>query len=155
MATQAMTALATVTLTGSDSEVVFASIPQDYRDLRLVFVAAGSGDENLTPKINGSASNFNWVQITSAPNSGSGTNNSIGRVSTSQTLGMLEFLDYSATDKHKTFFVRTNVTGSEVRQLAARWAQTTAITTVSVSIRTGHSFNSGGHFALYGIKGVV
>jgi hypothetical protein len=152
MPTPTYVALATVTLTGSDSEVVFASIPQDYRDLRLVFVAAGSGDENLTPKINGSSSNFSWVQMTSAPGSGSGTNNSIGRVSTSQTLGVLEFLDYSATDKNKTFFVRTNVTGSEVRQLAACWAQTTAITTVSVSIRTGHSFNSGGYFALYGIE---
>ena len=155
MAVEAMTALATVNLSGSDSEILFQNIPQDYKDLILVFVAVGSGDENLTPKINNSSSDFSWVQITTGGGNGSGTNNSIGRVSTSQTFGMLEFFDYSATDKKKNFLVTTNVTGSERRILGASWGQTTAINSIGLSIRLGYSFNIGGYFSLWGVKGVA
>lgn len=151
MPTATYIALANLTLTGTDAEVTFANIPNTYRDLVIIFQGTGAGDENLTPKINTSSSDFSWVQMTSAPGSSSGANNSIGRVSTDLTMGILQFFDYSATDKHKTFLVRTNVTGSEARQLAARWAQTTAIDSISLAIRTGHNWNSGSTFALYGI----
>jgi len=147
------TQINSVTLAASSASVTFSGIPQNYRDLVLVFVGTSSSDENLTPTINGSSSDFSWVQMTSAPTSNSGTNNSIGRVAgSSQTFGTLQFMDYSATDKHKTFLVRTNVTGTEVRQLAARWAQTTAITSIGLAIRTGFTWNSGSTFTLYGIE---
>ena len=152
MPTPTYVALATVTLAGTDSEIVFSSITATYRDLVIVSNCVGAGDENLTPKINGSSSNFSWVQMTSAPGSSSGSNNSIGRVSTSRNFLMLQFFDYSATDKHKTFLVRTEVSGSEARQLAARWAQTTAINEISLGIRLGYNFAIGSTFSLYGIE---
>lgn len=155
MAVAAMTALATVTLSSSDTEVLFQNIPQDYRDLMLIYVASGSGDENMTPKFNGSAADFSWVQMTTGGSGNAGTNNSIGRVANASSLGKLEIFDYSATDKHKAFTVTTNVTGSERRVLAARWAQTTAISSLSVSIRTGYSFDTGGYFSLWGIEGII
>lgn len=150
MALQSMTALASVTLQATSTSVTFSGIPSHYRDLVIVFVAVGTGDENLTPIINGSSSDFVWVQMTSAPITSIGTNNSIGRVATSQTMGMLQFFDYSQTNKHKTFLVETNVTGSERRQLIARWSQSTAINTIGLSIRTGLSFTTGSTFSLYG-----
>lgn len=147
------TALSTVTLTSTDAEVLFENIPNTYRDLILTFVATGAADENLTPKINGSSADFSWIQITSGPSSGTGTNNSIGRVGgSSQTMGFLQFFDYAETDKHKSFMVRTNVAGTESRELIARWAQTTAINSISLGIRLGSSFQIGSTFSLYGIK---
>lgn len=150
MALQSMTAIANITLQSASTLVSFSGIPSNYRDLVIVFVGIGTGDENLTPIINGSSSDFSWVQMTSGPAGSTGTNNSIGRVATSQTLGVLQFFDYSQTNKHKSFFVETNVTGSERRQLAARWAQTAAINTIGLSIRTGLSFTAGSTFSLYG-----
>jgi len=151
MALQSTTALATVTLQQSTSTVTFSGIPNTYRDLIIVFVATGSGDENLTPIFNGSSSDFSWVQMTTGPAGNSGTNNSIGRIAGSnQTFGMMEIFDYAQTNKQKTFLVTTNVTGSERRQLAARWAQTTAINSISLAIRTGYIWSSGSTFALFG-----
>ena len=145
-------ALGTVTLTGSDAEIEFASIPQTYRDLVLIGNSVGaSNGENLTPKINGSSSDFTWVQMTSGLVSNTGTNNSIGSMGTGNTFIRLDLFDYSATDKHKTFITQTRTT-ADLRVLAARWAQTTAITSVSVSIRLGYTFSSGGTFSLYGIE---
>jgi len=148
--TTAWVPLAEITLTSTDSEVVFGSIPNTYRDLVLVANCVGAADENMTPKFNGSSSDFSWVQMTTGPASSSGTNNSIGRISTSRNYVMLQIFDYAQTDKHKTFLVRTEVSGSEARQLAARWAQTTAINQVSLGIRLGANFAVGSTFALYG-----
>lgn len=150
MALQSMTAIANITLQQASTSVTFSGIPSNYRDLIIVFVGVGTGDENLTPIINGSSVDFVWVQMTSAPGTSTGTNNSIGRVATSQTMGMLQFFDYSQTNKHKTFLVETNVTGSERRQLLARWSQSAAINTLGLSIRTGLSFTAGSTFSLYG-----
>ena len=154
MPTPTYTPLATYTVTGSsDAQVVFSSIPTTYRDLIIVFNGTASGDENLTPTFNGSGVDFTWVQMTTGPGSNAGTNNSIGRVAGgSRTIGMLQIFDYAQTDKHKTFFVQTNVTGTERRQLVARWAQTTAINSVGLAIRTGITWSVGSTFALYGIE---
>lgn len=149
--TPTYTLLNQITLTAASSSVTFSNIPQNFGDLVLSWEAVGSIDENLTPTLNGSSSDFSWVQMTSGPSSGTGTNNSIGRVSTSRNIGKLEFFDYSALDKHKTFLVRTQVSGSEVRQLAARWAQNTAISSIGLGIRTGGSFAIGSTFSLYGV----
>jgi hypothetical protein len=120
--------------------------------LILVANCVGAADENMTPKFNGSSSDFSWVQMTTGPASSSGTNNSIGRISTSRNYVMLQIFDYAQTDKHKTFLVRTEVSGSEARQLAARWAQTTAINQVSLGIRLGANFQIGSTFSLYGVN---
>ena len=151
MPTSTYVSLGTITLSSTDSEIVFSSIPATYRDLILVANCVGAADENMTPKFNNSSSDFSWVQMTSAPGSSSAANNSIGRISTSRNYVMLQIFDYAQTDKHKTFLVRTEVSGSEVRQLAARWAQTTAINEVSLGIRLGANFAIGSTFSLYGI----
>lgn len=149
-------ALANVTLSSNDSQVVFANIPSIYKDLMIVWQGYGTGDENLTPILNGSSSSFSWVQMTangSTLSSNAGTNNSIGRVGTVNTAGFLHFIDYSATNKNKFFFVRTDLPSSDMRVLAAKWASTAAINSIALSIRTGHSFTTGSIFTLYGIEG--
>ena len=143
--------LATVTLTGNDSQILFSSIPNTYRDLVIVFDVSATSGENLTPTLNGSGSNFSWVQLSYGDSSGAGTNNSIGAIYPGGTIGRLEFLDYAQTNKHKTFFVTTSGNTGDNRLLASRWASTNAINSIGLSIRLGHSWTMGSVFSLYGV----
>jgi hypothetical protein len=70
--------------------------------------------------------------------------------STTISTGLINFMDYSATDKHKTVLYRGNLTAGRVSAGAVRWPNTNAITSLVVSVATGN-FNSGSTFALYGI----
>jgi hypothetical protein len=60
------------------------------------------------------------------------------------------FMDTSATDKHKTVLTRFNDAGNEVAAAAFRWADTNAVTSITIGQDSG-SFNIGSTFALYGI----
>jgi hypothetical protein len=151
MPTNTYIPLATVTLTGNDSQILFSSIPSTYRDLVIVFDASSTGGENLTPTLNGSGSDFAWVQLSYGDISGSGTNNSIGAIYTGRTMGHMEFLDYAQTDKHKVFYTTTAGNTGDVRVLVSRWAQTTPINSIGLSIRLGHSWTTGSVFSLYGV----
>ena len=76
----------------------------------------------------------------------------IGVSSTSGQWGnaVLQIMDYSATDKHKTALARNNVAGIGVEASATRWANTAAITSVQVYVDTG-SFAIGTTLSLYAI----
>ena len=146
--------LATTTLTGSATSVTFSNIPQSYRDLVLVINGKGSIDENATYTLNGSTTGFNWVRMAgdgSTTVSDSNTNNTIGRVGTGDTTIIAQFIDYSATDKHKHFIINNNYPGAEVRAIAARWASTSAITSIAMGIRLSGSYLTGTTMSLYGI----
>ena len=151
MPTNTYVPLATVTLTGNDSQILFSSIPNTYRDLVIVFDASSTGGENMTPTLNGSSSDFSWVQMSYGNSSGTGTNNSIGAIYTGGTVGRLEFLDYAQTNKHKTFFVTTSGNTGDNRLLACRWGTTIAINSIGLSIRLGYSWTTGSVFSLYGV----
>lgn len=155
MATPTYTALGTVTLSSSAASVTFSSIPQNYRDLVLVINGKGSIDENPTYTINGSTTGFSWVRMSgngSTTVSDSNTNNTIGRMGTAETLIIAQFLDYSATDKHKTFLIRNNYPAGDIRGIAARWASTSGITSIAMGIRLSGSYLTGTTFSLYGIE---
>lgn len=153
MPTQTYIPLANYTLTSNDSFVLFSNIPNTYKDLVIAFEGQGSIDENLVFTINGSTSGFSWVQMTSAPTTGYGTNTSIGRVSTSRTTSSIQFSDYAMTSKSKTFFVTTEVLASEIRFLTGLWSNSQAINSIGLGIRTGGSFLTGSQFRLFGIHG--
>ena len=61
-----------------------------------------------------------------------------------------QFMDYSATDKHKTILTRTAVGLDFVEMNANRWGNTAAITSIQF-IANDQNFNAGSTFALYGI----
>lgn len=151
--TAAWVPLATTTLSSSATSVTFSSIPQGYRDLIVVINGKGSIDENPTYTINGSTANFNWVRMSgngSTTVSDSNTNNTIGRMGTGETSIIAQFFDYSATDKHKTFLIRNDYTAGDLRGIAARWASTAAINSLSFGIRLSGSYLTGTTFSLYG-----
>jgi hypothetical protein len=62
----------------------------------------------------------------------------------------MNIMDYSATDKHKTYIFRDNIASSLVVAQVGRWANTTAISTVAL-ISSSSTFVVGTTVALYGI----
>jgi len=163
MPTSTYIPLANITLGSSATSVTFSSISQSYRDLVLVAAAkitAGTG--NLTLRFNSdSGTNYTGISLEgtgTAAQSGFFSSTQIyinvnnGSIYTASGIDIINIMDYSTTDKHKTVLARGNGLGSgnSVGGNAARWANTSAITTIQV-LAGGATFASGSTFALYGI----
>jgi len=163
MPTATYIALANITLTSSQATVVFSNIPTTYRDLILVGDITPDGNIGYYLRVNGdTGSNYSAVVMsgnsfnTTASTTQSGTFAQVGiyYVSNANRQNIIShFMDYSATDKHKTILTRTGHP-NEVVATAARWASTTAINSITLSGQQNfstNSFASGSTFALYGI----
>jgi len=160
MATPTYELIETTTLTSSASSVSFSSITQDYRDLVLVIDGDASADPGqVYIKINNdSGSNYNVVRMFGTGSSaGSSSQSSVSFgidtglfFSSGQANGIIQFLDYSATDKHKSLLTRTN-TPSQTRATAGRWANTAAITQIEITTTSTPTYAAGTIFSLYGI----
>ena len=155
MPTPTYTALATKTLTGTAASVTFSSIPATYRDLILVANGAGSTQENVTLTFNGdtTAANYSYVTMRgdgSAATSASGTGALVNTYTTGRFIAIIQIMDYSATDKHKTRLSRDDIASFHSRAWASRWANTAAVTSMVYSA-IGGTFSSGSTFSLYGI----
>jgi hypothetical protein len=160
MPTPTYTPLANVTLGSSAASVTFSSIPATYRDLVLVMVPLIGSVAQARYRVNGlETSIYSYVGATGSGGSTfsySGTED-FGRLSLqqSQQIGRafytLQFMDYSATDKHKTVLTRKNdPNGGEVNMNAGRVATTAAITSILV-FNSENTFSAGSTFELYGI----
>lgn len=166
MPTNTYTALATITLTGTDTTIDFANIPSTYRDLVLVCQARGtiSTFTNIQMQFNGiTTSTYSTVAMYGI---GSGSGVSYSETTTNITLEQIarstdtsgvftpvitQLMDYSATDKHKTVLTRNSSTVSAVvAALASRWASNDAINAIKL-FPFGGSFAIGSTFSLYGI----
>jgi hypothetical protein len=157
MPTPTYTALATVTLGTTAASVTFSSIPATYRDLILVYNGTVNVGATTTVQFNGdTGNNYNHVQMYGV-GSGSGTSVSSSNVSnlnlgypgTSITNIIVQIMDYSATDKHKTVLSRGNNAAVLTSAHVGRWASTSALTSILFS--QDQVFQSGSNFALYGV----
>lgn len=160
--------LATVTLASTDSEVVFASIPATFKDLVLVATTRNSAYSapynQYRIRVNGdTGANYNDVRMIG---DGSGTGSGAASNATEHTIFFSEpssassyavtishFMDYSATDKHKTILSRNDAPSQSLTSAyAARWANTAAIHTISVFTPPGYgAWAIGSTFSLYGV----
>jgi hypothetical protein len=160
MATATYIALANLTLGGTDSSITFDSIPNTYRDLVVVINTDSSAQADLYLRFNGDTGN-NYNRVTAQGNGTTAsfnvsTNAAFMRLNGSADLAtdfsqnaIIQVMDYSATDKHKSVLSRTN-SSFGVDMTAGRWASTNAITSVTVYPSSG-DFESGSTFTLYGI----
>jgi hypothetical protein len=152
--------LATVTLASATSSVTFSSIPATYRDLILIIngkaTADGSGARMTVNSDTGN--NYNSVRMYGFSGSaGSDTASNVGYLditglNTSEGYqAVVQIMDYSATDKHKTFLNRTQNSGiTAVLSQVGRWANTAAVT--SVRAYTGSdNWAIGSTFNLYAV----
>ena len=155
--TNTYTPLATLTLTGTDTEIVFSSIPATYRD--LVLVVAGTSDANtgLYLRFNSdTGTNYTTVGMYGNGSSAISFSQSLSFtntnfISNTQGVNTVQVMDYSATDKHKTILARASYAGNQAQAAAARWANTAAITSITLFMDGGRSFQTGSTFSLYGV----
>ena len=166
MATSTYIALANLTLTATDSDVTFSSIPATYRDLVLVSTTRNSSQSapfsQYRIRVNGdTGANYAGVYMIgdssgAASAGGSGATEytiyySEPSTASSFAVTISHFMDYSATDKHKTILTRNDAPSQSLTSAyAARWANTAAITSISVYAPAG-AWAIGSTFALYGI----
>jgi hypothetical protein len=160
MATSTYIPLAEVTLAVAASEVAFGSISQDYSDLVLVVNAQASADSLAFIEFNSDTTDANYSFVYALGNGSTGVSGSgdafplmpFNSSTYSQT--MVQVMDYSASDKHKTSLVRDSESGNVVVMRAVRWANTAAITSLQFKTGSGN-FAIGSTFYLYGIHGEV
>jgi len=135
MPTPTYTPLATVTLASTAATVTFGSIPATMRDLVLVVNGKTSANQATGLRFNSdSGSNYSMVRMFTTSSSTSTTTYGLLTTGdpTADTLAIAQIMDYSATDKHKTVLIRSNIPANNVAAHAVRWANTAAITTVAV-----------------------
>lgn len=155
MALQSTTALASITLQSSASEIVLSAIPNIYRDLILVINGSYTGgtegyfylDFNLD-----TVSSYGRVDMYgngSTASSGAFANLIPITLGNTTTLNITQIIDYSATDKHKSILTRNNK-ASDFFALTGRWANTAAINSIRIRPFSSYSISAGTNISLYG-----
>lgn len=150
-----MVALANVTLGSSASSVTFSSISGNYRDLILMMNFQGTTTGYCSLTINTDTANFTRIYAlgnSSGTSSGSASDSNFGAFTSGfNNTNILQFMDYSATDKHKTILGRTGTGSDEVMMNTIRWASTSAITSIKLDTPSG-DFATGSIFELFGVS---
>jgi len=157
----ALVPLQNITLGSAQATVTFASIPSTFRDLRLVVqpIMVASGPVEAGIIFNGdTGGNYSRVYAEGSGSSvGSSSQSGVTRLivlyhnSTLQGNSLVDVMDYSATDKHKTVLSRLNNTAVLTGMGAGRWASTTAVNSIQFAALNGTSFAAGSTFALFGV----
>jgi len=155
MPTPTYRALATVTLASTSPTVAFNNIPATYRDLVLTGEGTTSVNAGLLLQYNASTTGFNVIQLIGE--SGTTSSNTagvrdIGGFYTTRSLFIGQILDYAQTDKHKHMLIKagSGVSGGRLSLMQNRWADTTAINSITLSLASG-TFSVGCTFNLYGV----
>jgi len=173
MALQSITSLANITLQSSSLSVIFSGIPQTYRDLILVSSVRSTRNDTadyISVRLNGDSGNnyFNlaaWADNNNtvvSNSSSTATDNGYGpnvlgstATANSYSVNTFNFIDYSATDKHKVYILRSaapGIGGAQVEMAVTRWASLSGLNSITLSLPyTGPSqFMAGSTFSLYG-----
>jgi uncharacterized lipoprotein YehR (DUF1307 family) len=174
MTTPTYTLIGSHTL-GAVSSFTLSSIPQNFQDLSVVITGRVDGDDNVCVRFNSSSSaDYNVQSSETSPftsaNAGTSVNLSyayVGRIGTTQTsstsigTAAMEVLNYTATDKHKTFLARGggryyNYSGTMgigyFSWTGVRWASFAAINSITIFVNAA-TFIAGTTIEIYGIEG--
>lgn len=160
----AWTPLANLTLGSSATTVTFSSISSSYRDLVLVVVGGSSSYSTFEIKFNGSSTSYTWAGMETNGGSsayvpsGASTalvgnyNYWVEDIGTSNTTYQLQLFDYAQTSKHKSALYRVSAAATGVGNYFGRWANTSAVSSISVARAAGNTWRNGTTFALYGVS---
>jgi hypothetical protein len=159
----AMVALANVTLGSTASSITFSSISGSYRDLFCVFTSPAQGNQ-VRPliRLNNDSSSANYFEIVAVgngssassltySNSGFDPSNRFSSYNDPFTV-VFNVMDYSVTNKHKTALFRIDGSTQATIMDAGRWANTSAVTSVTFQIAGASPFPVGTSVALYGVS---
>lgn len=163
--TPTYTLLNQVTLAATSSAVTFSNIPQNFGDLVLVVStaagnlgAAGGTARNLLARLNNdSGANYPRVAMSGDGSTVRYLNNTenwlaldwYGNTNSGTHVHIIQIMDYSAIDKHKTVLDRV-VSTAAAEALVLRWTNTAAVTTISF-FYDSNTLAAGSTFYLYGV----
>jgi len=166
----------TVNITSNTATITFSSIPATYTHLQVRFIGRSSnvsaGTDNLQIRLN-SDTGSNYAEhylagdgnnTVSASAQSSITNlvlrECLSRNGNSASIfstGVIDFLDYTSTNKNKTmralFGHDRNGAGYLALGSGLYFATPAAITSISFTVQSSNNFVQYSQFALYGIKG--
>jgi hypothetical protein len=130
--------------------VTFSSIPATYRDLVLVTEGTAT-NASYSLRFNGDSTvNYAIVNMRGNGSTAASSAATDDQISIDQSLpAIVQVLDYSATDKHKSVLSRANSAANTVWAIAARYASTSSITTIN--LQNMSNFGAGSTLSLYGI----
>ena len=155
--------IATTTLGSNTATITFSSISGSYTDLVLVAANgnAANSDNDIYIRFNSdSSSNYSRTQI-----SGNGSTASSGRSSSNTEIRIgpsydntptstliSHIMNYSNTTTNKTVISRTGHASGYLMGHVALWRDSSAITSITLTLQGSQSFVTGSTFTLYGIK---
>jgi hypothetical protein len=156
-----------ITLAANSVEVVFSGLPQNYADLVMVgnWSNSGIGSAGRLQLNADAGANYNgtWIVATGSGSPAAGSESgatsariagaSIGPSNTFSNVVTLQFMDYSASDKHKTILTRYGAASTDVQATAVRWANNAPVTSIRFFDILGQTFQAGATFSIYGIAG--
>ena len=154
MALQSITALATITLQQPSSIVTFSSIPNTYRDLILIVDHPSLGSLNEMVALFNSDTGANYFRVYMEGRASTGTAAQqqskayVGAYGTARATLIMQIFDYAQTNKQKIVLARGDSTDG-TKATAVRWANTAAITSLTLSMDT-INLPSGTILSLYG-----
>lgn len=167
MPTPTYTPIASTTLSSTQASVVFSNLnttAAGMRDLILVvdaLLADGTANVYTNYRFNAdTGANYNNVIMggdgsTAASTSAASVTSIYGTGSirtrnTSRFQSTLQVFDFATTDKHKSTLTRSDDAGQRTEALAGRWANTAAITSLTVFV-SASNFAAGSVFSIYGV----
>lgn len=154
----AMVPIQSITLTAVTNTITFSNIPQNYKDLVLIvnykILTAGN------PRFYFNADSGSLYNLVYMDGYGASKGSGIDNAQTSNSLTytpanttqvgsvVLNCLDYSSVDKHKTSLIKSGSGLGIASSYVTRYASTNAITRLDVF---NHDYQIGSSFALYGV----
>lgn len=155
--------IASNTLSSATSTVTFSSIPATFTDLILVCNAITSVTTGqIAIRLNGDTGtnysrNILWGNGTSAGSYRNSNENYAytgyyTNLWTSPTINIFQINNYSSTTANKTILGRSNNASEATMASVNLWRNTSAITSIELTISGGSSYSTGSTFTLYGIK---
>ena len=156
------TPIATTTLTGTDTEILFSNIPNSFKDLVLISNFRFSTAGGVVIQCN--SDTVGPYPIQTLYSTGTTVLSHYENYSASQLsyyvsfdqnypgAFLIHFMDYSATDRHKNFICRaSSVHNSGTCITAGRYASNSAISSFKIYSGT-RLFQPGDKFSLFGIE---
>ena len=161
------TPIATTTLSSSQNDITFSSIPSTYTDLVIVFngksTNAGTSSNGMRCRIN-SDTGSNYSQTNLNGNGSTATSSrdtsttyfEFGEIAqtdnTAPSQNIMHIMNYANTTTYKTILCRADTTTVVTKAIVSLWRSTSAINSVTLSRDFGtNQIKAGSTATLYGI----
>lgn len=155
----AISSLGNIVIANSESSIVFAGIPNTYRDLYIQVVGKSTISDQISLVFNGDITNgnYNWTQVGADPGSGlfgvglsTSSNIRIGLAGTSASSHFAHIIEYGQA-KYKEMIARSSTADTDVRLIGGQWRSNDAISSIEVKMSSGN-FVNGTTISLYGVS---